>query len=223
MIRILSFFVVFLVSFFIFFIYTFPSREVFGKYLSKYGIKYDSISGNLLKTKIKGLTYDNFVKIDDIAFSNKFYKMEFLINKKQKLSVFPLEKEAKLKFKNLEINKYTNKISGTLNLKGKIFIKDNYILSNLNGDSFLRTLPVPIVKDIKVSLKTMAKEKENKIKAKIFSSNITGEFNGVALIPINIQNATLKGNFEGKLYGSKIKQNISLRFKDIINGNLKLF
>lgn len=221
--RYFTYFLTFMISFIFFFAYNFPVREVFGGFLSKNGISYKSIKGNLFTFKIKELEYKNF-RVEDIKIKNSIFKIYALINKKQKLYIYPFSKSAKIKLKNLKLENYQIKpqVFGNLNTKNvNIKLKRQYILISSNLQLFLSKTNFPFVNNIKISVDIKPEENFNNLKANISSQNINGAFNGKVYLPVNISQGKVEGIFSGEIFNSQVNKNISIKFKNLLSGRFR--
>jgi len=220
--RIIFYVFAFIISFIFFFLYSFPVREVIGGSLSKKGINFEKINGNLLSIQIKGISYGKFI-LPDLKVENKFLKINLIVNNKHKIEVYPLKKYIKLNIKNLKFENFLREkiIKGNLSVKGKIFLKNNYLLSRIKGETFInRFNMLPVIKDVKLNFKTDVANLQNKIYATIHSQFLSGKFEGKLKLPLYIKNGELKGQFNGKIYGSIVNKNIHIKLKNLIQGKV---
>ncbi len=203
----------FLVLFIWFFINTFPVDTIFGHFLNKYNIKYGKIAGNLLKVKITDIQYQN-IRVPQVYIIPHFLKLRLKIQVDKSAVIFlNFNKTASVYLENLTLEKYqiNPQIYGKVGGKTEIFLRKNYIQLDGNLSINIREIKTYGIKNLKIVSKLSKENRDTSVDANISGSSINGRFRGKLIIPAkNIYNTKLKGQFEGTLYGSSIKQSISI-------------
>ena len=211
----LFYFVLFVVLFIWFFLYTFPVSTVLGYYLNQYGIRYNSIKGNLLHVQIEQIQYKNLV-IPKVNIKPDFAKIKINLDNEAYITL-NLNKTIDIFMKNLHLENYQLKPQAYGLLKGhiKVFIQKKWIILDGNTNLSLKELKKFGLKNLDIHTKLKKETTFSKVSANIKSSIIKGRFDGKLIIPKNNLYATkLTGTFEGKLYGSNVKQTVDIKLME---------
>jgi len=201
---------IYILSFFIFFLYTFPSDKIIAYYLKKNGILYSDIEGDFFKLYIKNVKYGVFF-VKNITIKNYIVFMNFYINGVNVMTVRPFSKEVKLYFDNFDISTVSTKVKGKITGKHVVKVLKRDFSITGKGNLFIEIYPEFMIKNIHVYY-NMTRDKVNKLEADIESGTVRGTFLGELFIPISLKNGYLKGFFEGELFGRTIKQKIYIGF-----------
>ncbi len=212
----LLYILLFLVSFLVFFVYTFPAPAVVSYFFNKYGIGYKSIQGNLLKLEIKGANYQNF-KIDKIVLKPSLTNINFILDKNNYIQA-DLSKNIKINIKKVRLEDFQIKplVSGTFSGKIKLKLK-KYVLAEGKSSIFLEEIRPLGFRNIQTKLNFSENDDKTDIKAKLSSQNISGNFKGYAKIPVeNFYSGEIVGSFKGKVFGSNSNQKIHIKIGNFL-------
>ncbi len=212
----LLYLLIFIISFLVFFVWTFPADKIVIYYLNKYDIQYESVEGNLFKLKIENLEYKQLL-IPELLIKTSFLKINILIPENNKI-VIDINRNIFLNLKDLELENLQKKPILFGNAKGnaKVSIK-KYILADGNIDILIKKYQPYNIRNMKVHLKMKKSNEKTKLNIKINSPNINGVFIGYAKIPIrNVYEGIIEGDFEGKIFGSVSSQHIRIKVGNLI-------
>ncbi len=204
---------VFFISFVLFFILTFPVDRLLYSKLVELGAEVDSVRGNLFHIEIKNLKYKLF-KADKIDIENKLFTVAITLDNRVYININPFKKTFKLKTSQTEVHKFLTKPLAkgqiTAQLVGRI--EKEEILLDGNISLFLKENKIFPEKNINVKINIKDK---NSIYASINSKNLNVQFNGKLEFPLNINNASLKGQITGTVYGVKTNRNAFFKLNNL--------
>ena len=207
-----SYIFIFLISFLIAFVFTFPAKTLVSYYLSENKINYSKVEGDIFSLKIYDIETNN-IYIPVVFLENSFIKIIASLNPENYFDVDFIKRKAKLKLTELKLEKYQkNPLAyGIISTSTKFMKKGNFIVTKGNGKLFLKKLTMFRLGNIEVSWNTKPEDKHSSVRAFIKGKNINGTFNGKLIIPLGEErNIRLKGIFTGKFYGQNVKQEINI-------------
>ncbi len=208
----IGYFFIFLISFLLTFVFTFPAKTIVAYFLTENNINYSKIEGNIFNLKIYDLEANN-IYIPVVFLENTFIKVIASLNPENYLNVDFLKRKAKLKLSELKLEKYQkNPLAyGVISTSTKFMKKSSFIVTKGNGKLLLKKMSMFKLGYIEVSWHTKPEDNYSHIDAVIKGRNINGTFNGKLILPIGDEkNIRLKGRFSGKFYGQHVEQEINI-------------
>ncbi len=208
----LSYILVFLISFFLAFVFTFPAKTAVSYILTKNHINYSKIQGDIFNLRVYDLEVEN-IYIPVVYIDNNLVKITIYTDPENYLDIDLFKRKAKLKLTELKLENYQKKpqITGQISTSIKFTSVDNFIVSKGNGNLLLRKFPLFNIGSIQVRWKLKPEDNKSKVNADITGKNISGTFKGYLILPIKDRNnIRLKGNFEGRVFGRHVKQIINI-------------
>ncbi len=213
--RFLMYLLIFLVSFSVTVIYTFPADRLLGYILSKNGISYRSIKGNIFHLKVEGLS-TGIVSIKSLDLSSKFPEYEIKINGQKVGTVNIFTGKINVSVKDFDISSIQRKVfvSGRISSKLEISV-DKKIRMNGEGKAFISKISNLPVSNVAVNYTVKYDDDKNKVSARITGKVLNGIFEGEIYLPVNIKKGYIKGRFEGNIFNGKVKREINLKLSQL--------
>ena len=203
---------IFLISFMVTFVSTFPAKTVVGYYLTENKVNYSKIEGNIFNLSIYDVEIDK-IYIPKLDIENNLISIVAKLNMENFFKVNFLEKKAKLKLTELNLENFQKKpvVKGVITTSTKFIKNGDYILTKGQGKLLIKKL-IPInIANIQVTWKVQPEEKKSKITANIVGKSISGSFYGTLIFPLsNRSDVRIKGVFSGKIFGRNVKQEINI-------------
>ncbi|WP_457640541.1 hypothetical protein [Persephonella sp.] len=213
--RFIFYILLFIVSFILAFVYTFPADRFAGYLLSKNGIGYSYIEGNIFHIKVKDVSTGN-IYIKNIDIKNNFPKLNVGINNSYIGSINLLTKSFLLNLKDFELSSVQKKpgIYGKISAKHNVKI-NNQILINGKGSLYISKIQKFPVNNVNINYFVKDDDEKNKIEADIKGKLINGRFTGELYLPLEIKKGYIKGQFNGKIFNGNISRKIFLNFSQL--------
>jgi len=208
----------FAAGFLIGFIYTFPAQSVVGYFLSKKGVSYSRIEGNLLHLKVKDLTYGN-IYLPELRLDISLFSLKFTVDKGNFLDFNFLLRKGLLKLEDLNLEKYQKRkeITGLLSGDVHFRLKDSFVAGKGEMKLYLTQFRGFKTGRVEVDAKLKPEERYTLVDAVIKGGSINGIFKG--RLKINVKNpdkTEIEGQFNGELFGRKMNEKLKLKiFGDI--------
>ncbi len=213
--KFLLYIALFLVSFCITFVYTFPIDRIISYYLSKNRISYSLVEGNIFNIRIKELSTGNFI-FNKIDLINRFPKIEIMINGVYTGYINIVRKRLHLSLNDFDLSSIqkNENIQGTLKADHTV-IFDREILIDGKGRLFISKMKDIPISNIEINYSTKKDDHKNEIHAELIGNILNGHFKGELYLPYNIKNGYIKGKFVGKIFNGKVNREIYLKFSDL--------
>jgi len=213
--RFLLYTLLFLVSFILTALYTFPVDRFAGYILSKNGVSYRSIEGDIFHLKIKGLSAGKF-EVKSLEILNGFTELDIKINGEKAGSIDIPGKKIHLTLKDFDISSVQKKKDITGRITADLTIKTGKnILIDGEGKIFISKVTGIPISNVTVNYTIKGDDDKNKVSAQITGDVVKGFFEGELYLPADIKKGYIKGRFDGDIFNGKVKREIFLNFSQL--------